>query len=235
MTSEQVFEPALPRKFVALGLTFDDVLLLPARSDVMPRTADVTTILTHQVPMAIPLISAAMDTVTEGRLAIALAQEGGIGIIHKNLDGAAQAAEVDKVKRSESGMIVDPITMAPHQTVQEALEVMARYRISGIPITQGRKLVGILTNRDLRFVTDIHQPIEKLMTKEHLITVSEGTSLDEAQQLLAGGAALLDVRIDHGALGRLLQVHELRHHERLRVAPAAPRFCRRLVRGPCRA
>jgi IMP dehydrogenase len=167
-----------------LGLTFDDVLLLPARSDVMPRATDVTTILTHQVPMAIPLISAAMDTVTEGRLAIALAQEGGIGIVHKNLSLEAQAAEVDKVKRSESGMIVDPITMAPQQTVQEALEVMSRYRISGIPITKGRKLVGILTNRDLRFVTDTQQPIEKLMTKDRLITVSVGTSLDEAQQLL---------------------------------------------------
>ena len=167
-----------------IGLTFDDVLLQPARSDVMPRQADVSTLLTNQLPLTIPLLSAAMDTVTESRLAIALAQEGGIGIVHKNLSIEAQAAEVDKVKRSESGMIVDPITMAPHQLVQDALEVMSRYRISGIPITQGRKLVGILTNRDLRFVTDMQQPIEQLMTKDNLVTVSEGTSLDEAQRLL---------------------------------------------------
>jgi IMP dehydrogenase len=167
-----------------IGLTFDDVLLQPARSDVMPREADVSTLLTNQLPLTIPLLSAAMDTVTESRLAIALAQEGGIGIVHKNLSIEAQAAEVDKVKRSESGMIVDPITMAPNQLVQDALEVMSRYRISGIPITQGRTLVGILTNRDLRFVTDMQQPIEQLMTKDNLVTVSEGTSLDEAQRLL---------------------------------------------------
>jgi IMP dehydrogenase len=166
------------------GLTFDDVLLLPARSDVLPRATDVSTCLTPRIPLNIPLLSAAMDTVTEASLAIALAQEGGIGIIHKNLSIEVQAAEVDKVKRSESGMIVDPITMAPHQRVQEALEVMARYRISGIPITEGRKLVGILTNRDLRFVTDTQQPIAALMTKDNLVTVPEGTSLDEAQKLL---------------------------------------------------
>jgi IMP dehydrogenase len=166
------------------GLTFDDVLLLPARSDVLPRETDVSTLLTNALPLTIPLLSAAMDTVTEAALAIALAQEGGIGIIHKNLSIGAQAAEVDKVKRSESGMIVDPITMAPQQRVQEALAVMARYRISGIPITEGRKLVGILTNRDLRFVTDTQQPIAALMTKEGLVTVPEGTSLEAAQQLL---------------------------------------------------
>lgn len=166
------------------GLTFDDVMLLPARSDVLPREADVSTILTNRIALTIPVLSAAMDTVTEAGLAIAMAQEGGVGIIHKNLSIEAQAAEVDKVKRSESGMIVDPITMAPHQLVQEALEVMARYRISGIPITEGRKLVGILTNRDLRFVTDTRQPIAALMTKEGLVTVPEETSLAEAQQLL---------------------------------------------------
>ncbi len=169
---------------IPMGLTFDDVLLVPARSDIVPRDTDVSTILTHHIPMTIPLISSAMDTVTESSLAIALAQEGGIGVIHKNLSIEAQAAEVDKVKRSESGMIVDPITMSPHQTVQEALDVMARYRISGIPITEGPKLVGILTNRDLRFVNDTGQLISALMTKDHLVTVSEGTSLDEAQRLL---------------------------------------------------
>ncbi len=166
------------------GLTFDDVLLLPARSEVLPRDADVSTCLTPHLPLNIPLVSSAMDTVTEAALAIALAQEGGIGIIHKNLSIEEQAAEVDKVKRSESGMIVDPITMAPHQRVYEAIDVMARYRISGIPITEGPKLVGILTNRDLRFVTDTQQPISALMTKDNLITVPQGTSLDEAQKLL---------------------------------------------------
>ena len=166
------------------GLTFDDVLLIPARSDVLPRDVEVSTCLTHDIPLNIPLLSSAMDTVTESRLAIALAQEGGIGIIHKNLSIDAQAAEVDKVKRSESGMIVDPITMAPHQLVEEALAVMERYRISGIPITERPKLVGILTNRDLRFVTDTQQAIAALMTKDNLGTVSEGTSLNEAQKLL---------------------------------------------------
>ena len=166
------------------GLTFDDVLLLPAHSDVLPRDTDVSTLLTNDIELNIPLISAAMDTVTEANLAIALAQEGGIGIIHKNLDIEAQAAEVDKVKRSESGMIVDPITMGPHQRVQEAIEVMTRYRISGIPITEGPKLAGILTNRDLRFVSDLQQPVSALMTSENLVTVPQGTSLDEAQKLL---------------------------------------------------
>ena len=166
------------------GLTFDDVLLLPAHSDVLPRDTDVSTLLTNDIELNIPLISAAMDTVTEANLAIALAQEGGIGIIHKNLGIEAQAAEVDKVKRSESGMIVDPITMGPHQRVQEAIEVMTRYRISGIPITEGPKLAGILTNRDLRFVSDLQQPVAALMTSENLVTVPQGTSLDEAQKLL---------------------------------------------------
>ena len=174
-----MLEESLPE-----GLTFDDVLLLPAHSDVLPRDTDVATLLTNGVELNIPLLSAAMDTVTEANLAIALAQEGGIGIIHKNLGIEAQAAEVDKVKRSESGMIVDPITMAPHQRVQEAIEVMTRYRISGIPITEGPKLVGILTNRDLRFVTDLQQPVAALMTSENLVTVPQGTGLDAAQKLL---------------------------------------------------
>ena len=174
-----MLEESLPE-----GLTFDDVLLLPAYSDVLPRDTDVSTLLTNDLELNIPLLSAAMDTVTEANLAIALAQEGGIGIIHKNLSIEAQAAEVDKVKRSESGMIVDPITMAPHQRVQEAIEVMTRYRISGIPITEGPKLAGILTNRDLRFVTDLQQPLSALMTSDNLVTVPQGTSLDEAQKLL---------------------------------------------------
>jgi len=174
-----MLEESLPE-----GLTFDDVLLLPAHSDVLPRDTDVSTRLTNDIELNIPLLSAAMDTVTEANLAIALAQEGGVGIIHKNLTIEAQAAEVDKVKRSESGMIVDPITMGPHQRVQEAIEVMTRYRISGIPITEGPKLAGILTNRDLRFVTDLQQPVSALMTSDKLVTVPQGTSLDEAQKLL---------------------------------------------------
>src|SRR5712691_11251698 len=152
------------------GLTFDDVLLLPARSDVLPRDADVSTCLTPHLPLNIPLVSSAMDTVTEAALAIALAQEGGIGIIHKNLSIAEQAAEVDKVKRSESGMIVDPITLSPTHKIYEALDLMKKYRISGVPITddgskEGR-LVGILTNRDLRFETNVDRAIDEVMTKD---------------------------------------------------------------------
>jgi IMP dehydrogenase len=197
------------------GLTFDDVLLLPARSDVLPRETDVSTLLTNTLPLTIPLLSAAMDTVTEAALAIALAQEGGIGIIHKNLTIGAQAAEVDKVKRSESGMIVDPITMAPQQRVQEALGVMARYHISGIPITEGRKLVGILTNRDLRFVTDTQQPIAALMTKEGLVTVPEGTSLETAQQLLhAHRIEKLLVVDEHFHLKGLITIKDIEKRKR---------------------
>jgi IMP dehydrogenase len=167
------------------ALTFDDVLLVPAHSSVLPREVDVRTHLTREIRLNIPLVAAAMDTVTESRLAIALAQEGGIGIVHKNLTPAEQAGEIDKVKRSESGMIVRPITMSPDQKIYEALEVMSRYRISGVPVTdKSGKLVGILTNRDLRFCTATDQPIRDRMTSEGLITVPEGTTLDEAKELL---------------------------------------------------
>src|SRR5262245_46868454 len=167
------------------GLTFDDVLLVPAESDVLPAEVDTRSPLSRAIAIAIPLVSAAMDTVTESRLAIALAQEGGLGILHKNMSIEAQAEEVDKVKRSESGMIVDPITMSPDQRICDALEVMARYRISGVPVTdQSGKLVGILTNRDLRFCTATDQPIRALMTDRDLVTVPEGTTLDEAKALL---------------------------------------------------
>lgn len=169
---------------VPTALTFDDVLLVPAKSAVLPRETDTSVHLTKKIRMNIPLVSAPMDTVTESNLAIALAQEGGIGIIHKNQPIERQAYEVDKVKRSESGMIVDPITMFPHQSVAEALEVMAKYRISGIPITEGRKLVGILTNRDLRFETNLKKKVSDLMTKDNLITVPEGTTLDQAVEIL---------------------------------------------------
>jgi IMP dehydrogenase len=166
------------------GLTFDDVLLVPGASEVLPDQVDVRTRLTREISLNIPLLSAAMDTVTEHETAICLAQNGGIGIVHKNLPVAAQAAEVDKVKRSESGMISDPITMRPEQRIYEALEVMARYKISGVPITRDGKAVGILTNRDLRFVRDTHQEISRVMTREGLVTVPPGTDMERAKELL---------------------------------------------------
>ncbi len=167
------------------ALTFDDVLLVPGKSAVLPSEVDVSTFLTPTIPLPIPLVSAAMDTVTEARLAIALAREGGIGIIHRNMTAEAQAAEVDKVKRSESGMIVDPITLPPTATLAEAEALMARYHISGIPITteEGR-LVGILTNRDIRFVEDFGRPVTEYMTSKGLITAPLGTTLEEAKAIL---------------------------------------------------
>src|SRR5262245_22701030 len=174
----------IPDPLIREGLTFDDVLLVPGASEVLPAQVDVRTDLTPQIQLHIPLVAAAMDTVTEHETAICLAQNGGIGMIHKNMAISAQAAEVDKVKRSESGMIVDPITMAPEQRIYEALEVMARYRISGVPIVQGGKAVGILTNRDLRFVRDTHQPISRYMTREGLVTVAPGTDMERAKELL---------------------------------------------------
>ncbi len=167
-----------------IGLTFDDVLLVPARSAVLPSETDTRTRLTRNITLNIPIVSAAMDTVTESRMAIAIAQQGGIGIIHKNMPIDRQAEEVDRVKRSESGMIQDPVTMEPHQKIWEALEVMRRYRISGVPVVRGTKLVGILTNRDLRFETRYDLPIEALMTKENLITAPVGTTLEEAEKIL---------------------------------------------------
>jgi IMP dehydrogenase len=167
------------------ALTFDDVLLIPARSNVLPRDVDVSTRLTNKIRLNIPLISAAMDTVTEWQMAVAIAREGGIGIIHKNMSIEEQCEMVDKVKRSESGMIKDPITLFPNQTVAEALELMQKYRISGIPvIDENRKLVGILTNRDLRFEPDLNQPVEKLMTKENLITAKGKVTLEQAEKIL---------------------------------------------------
>jgi IMP dehydrogenase len=166
------------------GLTFDDVILLPAESKILPKDVDVSISLTPEIRLNIPLISAAMDTVTGADTAIAMAREGGLGIIHRNNTAEEQALEVDKVKKSESGMILDPITMAPRQRVAEALEVMERYRISGLPITKEGKLVGILTNRDLRFETNFEQPIENVMTKERLVTVPVGTTLEQAKEIL---------------------------------------------------
>jgi IMP dehydrogenase len=167
------------------GLTFDDVLLLPAHSLILPRDVDLTTRLTRNILLNIPLVSAAMDTVTESRAAICMAREGGLGFIHKNFTIAEQAMEVDKVKKSESGMIVDPITMRPTQRIREALEMMAKYRISGVPITKANgKLVGILTNRDLRFETNLDLLISERMTKRKLVTVPVGTTLEQAKEHL---------------------------------------------------
>ena len=175
-----MLESSLPE-----GLTFDDVLLLPAHSLILPRDTDLSTRLTNNVQLNIPLVSAAMDTVTEARAAICMAREGGLGFIHKNFTIAEQAMEVDKVKKSESGMIVDPITMRPNQRIREALEMMAKYRISGVPITKANgKLVGILTNRDLRFETNLDLLISDRMTKRNLVTVPVGTTLEQAKEHL---------------------------------------------------
>ncbi|MFQ5841274.1 MAG: IMP dehydrogenase [Thermodesulfobacteriota bacterium] len=165
-------------------LTFDDVLLVPAKSNVVPKEVDTSTILTNSITLNIPLLSAAMDTVTEANTAITMAREGGIGIIHRNLSIEAQAMEVDKVKKSESGMIRNPITMDPDQKIYEAQEIMRKYRISGVPITKNGKLFGILTNRDLRFVTQLDEKISTVMTKDNLITVPEGTTLEQSKALL---------------------------------------------------
>ncbi len=165
-------------------LTFDDVLLIPSFSEVLPKEVDISTQLTREIRLNIPLVSAAMDTVTEARTAIAMAQDGGVGIIHRNLSISDQATEVDKVKKSESGMILHPITMHPDQRIHEALEVMRKYRISGVPITKEGKLVGILTNRDLRFEKRLDEKISTVMTKDRLITVPVGTTLEQAKEIL---------------------------------------------------
>src|SRR6202790_5491373 len=179
MKLTSMISPSMPE-----GLTFDDLILQPALSDVIPADADTRTCLTRKIHLNIPILSAAMDTVTESHLAIALAQQGGIGIIHRNMPVDKQAEEVDRVKRSESGMIVDPVTIDPEHKISDALDVMKRYRISGVPVTKNGKLVGILTNRDLRFETRYDLPISSVMTKENLITVGVGTTLEEAEAIL---------------------------------------------------
>lgn len=214
------------------ALTFDDVLLLPARSDVVPAAANTQTQLTRNIRLNIPIISAAMDTVTESHMAIAVAQQGGLGIIHRNLTIEQQANEVDKVKRSESGMIVDPVTMSPDDKVSDALEIMRKYKISGVPITKNKKLVGILTNRDLRFETRFDVPIQKVMTKENLITVPVGTTLEQAELILhEHRVEKLLVVDDHYNLKGLITVKDIQKklkypnaakdsHGRLRVGAA---------------
>ena len=194
MLWEEKVEPAAPPeaervnwsdKLGPEALTFDDVLLVPRYSEVHPRDVDVRTRFSRRITLNIPIVSAAMDTVTEYELAIALAREGGIGVIHKNLSIHEQAAQVDRVKRSESGMIVDPVTLSPTSTLGEALAIMARFHISGVPITEDGKLVGILTNRDLRFESRMDRRVADVMTSENLVTVPVGTTLEAAQQMLA--------------------------------------------------
>src|SRR5262245_28714468 len=166
------------------GLTFDDVLLVPAASELMPRDTDVTTQVSRSIHLNVPLLSAAMDTVTEARTAIAMAQEGGLGIVHRNLSVSEQALEVEKVKKSESGMIVDPVTVHPEQPIAEALAVMQQFHISGLPVTRNGVLVGILTNRDLRFEQRLDRTVGEVMTKEKLVTASPGITLEEAKEVL---------------------------------------------------
>lgn len=174
-----MLEDSLP-----LGLTFDDVLLLPAKSDILPKDVDISTFLTKNILLNIPIVTAAMDTVTESNMAIAIAREGGIGIIHRAMSAQRQAFEVDKVKKSESGMIVDPVTISPEEPISKAIKLMERYKISGVPVTVNNKLVGILTNRDLRFETNLAKSVAQVMTRERLVTAPEGTTLEEAKELL---------------------------------------------------
>ena len=219
-------------KIVSEALTFDDVLLLPAKSGVLPRHTDVRTKLSTHINLNIPILSAAMDTVTESELAIAIAREGGIGIIHKNMSIKEQTRQVDQVKRSESGMILKPVTLGPKNKLSEAMDMMSRFRISGIPIVSGEKLVGILTNRDLRFTTDLDQPIEKLMTNENLVTAPVGTSLEEAESILQKHRIEKLLVVDEkGHLSGLITVKDIQkkkmfpsackdEHGRLRVGAA---------------
>jgi IMP dehydrogenase len=179
IAGERPAEHAIPE-----GLTFDDVLLVPGKSSVLPAEADTRTFLSRRIALNIPIVAAAMDTVTDSRLAIAIARQGGIGFVHRNMSIERQAEEVDRVKRSESGMIVDPVTISPELTVRQALEVMNKYKVSGLPVTRSHRLVGILTNRDLRFERNLDQPVGNVMTKENLVTVPVGTTLDEAERIL---------------------------------------------------
>ncbi len=198
------------QKVVREGLTFDDVLLVPARSEVLPKDVDLSIQLTPVIKLNIPLMSAAMDTVTDARMAIAMAREGGLGIIHKNMSIADQAAQVDKVKRSEHGVITDPFFLSPTNLIQDAENLMARYKISGVPICENGKLVGILTNRDLRFVTDYNRPIHEFMTSTNLITAPVGTSLEEAKMILAKHRIeKLPIVDENGALRGLITIKDI--------------------------
>jgi IMP dehydrogenase len=197
-------------QIIGEGITFDDVLLVPAYSEVIPNQVDLTTSLTQTIKLNIPLMSAGMDTVTENRMAIAMARQGGIGVIHKNMSIEEQAEEVDKVKRSENGVITDPFYLSPEHTLQDANELMAKYRISGVPITNGRKLVGIITNRDLKFETDFSKKIKESMTSEGLVTAKEGITLEEAKKILAAARKeKLPLVDDEGNLKGLITIKDI--------------------------
>jgi len=209
----------MDNKIVMEGLTFDDVLLIPARSKVLPKDVDLSTRLSKHIRINLPIVSAAMDTVTQSRLAIAIAREGGVGIIHKNLTVHQQASEVDKVKRSESGMIFDPLSLPPDKTIRDALHLMHTYHISGIPIVQGEKLVGILTNRDIRFETDLKQPIHKVMTKDNLVTAPLGTTLEEAEKILQKHRIeKLPILDDQGRIKGLITVKDIQKRKAFPLA-----------------
>ena len=197
-------------KIIGEGITFDDVLLVPAYSEVIPNQVDLSTHLTKKIVLNIPMMSAGMDTVTEHRMAIAMARQGGIGIIHKNMSIEAQAEEVDKVKRSENGVITDPFFLSPEHTLEDANDLMAKYRISGVPITEGRKLVGIITNRDLKFETDFSKKIKESMTSEGLVTAKEGITLEEAKKILAKARKeKLPIVDDEGNLKGLITIKDI--------------------------
>ncbi len=219
-------------KFLEVGLSFDDVLLVPDYSEVLPREADVSTRLGGSVKLGIPFISAAMDTVTEARMAIAIAREGGLGIIHRNMPVEQQAQEVDRVKRSEHGIISDPIYLSPDKTVNDALAVMARYHISGVPIIEGARLVGIITNRDIRFEEDHTKPISEVMTKEGLITAPVGTSLEEAKRIMGTHKIEKLPLVDKD--NHLKGLITLKDIEKTRMYPRAAKDSRgRLLAGAC--
>jgi IMP dehydrogenase len=206
-------------KIIAEALTFDDILLLPAKSEVVPSQVDVRTRLTKKITLNIPILSAAMDTVTEADLAIALAREGGLGIIHKNMSIPEQAHQIDRVKRSESGMILNPETLGPDNRLEDALEKMDRFHISGIPIVKGKKLVGILTHRDIRFATDLNRPISEFMTKDNLVTTPVGTSLDKAEQILQKHRIEKLLVVDDS--GRLMGLITVKDIQKKRMFPYA--------------
>ncbi|RJQ81721.1 MAG: IMP dehydrogenase [Desulfobacteraceae bacterium] len=201
------------------GFSFDDVLLIPNYSDVLPKDVDITTQLTRNLRLNIPIVSAAMDTVTESQTAITMAREGGIGFVHRNMSIEMQAVEIDQVKKSESGMIIDPVTIHPDQQVHQVLELMAKYRISGVPVVKADQLVGIVTNRDLRFETDMHKKISEVMTKENLVTVSEGISLEESKKLLH--AHRIEKLLVVDARGRLKGMITIKDIEKIKKYPNA--------------
>ena len=211
-------------KLIGEGITFDDVLLVPGYSTVIPNEVDLSTNLTKTIRLNIPMMSASMDTVTEHRMAIAMARQGGIGIIHKNMSIEAQAEEVDKVKRSENGVITDPFSLSPDHTLLDAENLMRKFRISGVPITEGRKLVGIITNRDLKFETDFSKKIREAMTSEGLVTAKEGITLQEAQKILARSKKekLPIVDDDYNLVG-LITIKDI---ERTSSTPMQPRIPR---------